>query len=842
MAQQDISVSFSANITQFKQAMSKLGDTVSNTAKSVSDKAKSMADAFKPVSTAITAFGGASVLASNQMAEGVNTFKTKLGASGAELEKYKGIMENVASKGVGSFEEVSGAIVNVTQNMKGLKGKELEDISYQAMQIANVMGSDVSEVTKTAGIMMKNFGISGQEAMDLIAKGYQNGMDFAGDFQDTISEYSVYFDQIGFSANDMFNILAEGAEKGAFNLDKVGDAVKEFGIRSKDGSDSTKEAFKSLGLDADKMTATFAKGGEGAKKAYAEVVTALSNVKDETQRNAIGVALFGTMYEDMEKDVIASTGAIVDHMGDVGGAAKQMADDNKTFGQVLKGAWNDVSVAITPVGERITEIATKAIPPLINMVKKLSSGFTKLSPTMQTVVISLGGLIAIAPILLSAFATVVGFIPNVVKGFQMIGTAFKALRLLFATNPFILIITAVVALVAIIIMNWDTIKKYLQVTWNWIKSTAETVWNAISSFFSTTWNAIVKVAKVIWEGLKLYFTTVFNIYKTIILTVWNTIKTSIEAVWNGIVAVAKVIWNLLKTYFTTTFNVYKTIILTVWNAISSFLKTIWNSIKSVATTIFNILKNTFKTIFTNIKTTITTIWNSIKTTLTTVWNGIKSVATSVWNGIKTSISNAINIAKTVVSTAVNGIKSTISRVFNGIKNTATSVWNGVKNAMTKPVETAKNTIKGAIDKIKGFFSGLSLKFPSIKMPKLPKFSLSGSFSLNPPSVPKLNVSWHQDGGIIKGTNGGTIVGVGENGGDEAILPLSNKSRMKPFAHAVANMMPEKDGGNNGEAVKELIVHVPVQIDGREVAKATVKFSQEELEALERKQNRLKGQK
>ena len=184
------------------------------------------------------------------------------------------------------------------------------------------------------------------------------------------------------------------------------------------------------------------------------------------------------------------------------------------------------------------------------------------------------------------------------------------------------------------------------------------------------------------------------------------------------------------------------------------------------------IQNVMSSIWNAISSKVSSVVNAIKNTVTTVFNAIKSVVSSVWNGIKSVISTVVDGIKSKVSTVFNAVKSTVLSVFNGIKSTATTVWNGIKTAITKPIEAAKNTIKGIVDKISGFFSGMKLELPKIK---LPHFKISGKLSLSPPSVPHLSIDWYKEGGImtkptIFGMNGSSLMAGGE-AGKEAILPL-----------------------------------------------------------------------
>lgn len=325
--------------------------------------------------------------------------------------------------------------------------------------------------------------------------------------------------------------------------------------------------------------------------------------------------------------------------------------------------------------------------------------------------------------------------------------------------------------------------------------------------WSQMWTGIQTIFSGVWEGIKGVLSAAVGIIQGIVdvflgwfgtswSAVWTNIKTFFEGIWNGIVAFFSGIWEtitnvvqtgimLIGSILSAAFDIItlpfqfiwencKEIIMAAWNAIKSVVSTAINAVSSVISSVMAVIQNVISTVWTAISTKISSVLNTIKSVVTTVFNAIKSVASTVWNGIKSAISTVVDGIKSKVSSVFNSVKSTVTSVFNGIKSTTTSVWNGIKSAIITPIEAAKNTIKGIVDKITGFFSGMKISLPHIK---LPHFRISGSLSIAPPSVPHLSIDWYKEGGIMTrptlfGMNGTNLMAGGEAGA-EAILPLKN---------------------------------------------------------------------
>lgn len=287
----------------------------------------------------------------DSFSEAEKTVIAQTGATGQELDNLMDSSLNVfASSSAESLNDVASSMTMV-QTATKLTGDALEEATQSALTLESALGLEVSETTRTAAALMKNFGIEAQQAYDIIAAGAQQGANQNGDLLDVLNEYSAQYAALGLSAEEFISSLVDGADAGVFSVDKVGDAVKEFNIRAKDGSDTTAEAFELLGMNADTMAARFAAGGETARTAFFEVVNALDSMSDPIEKNTAAVNLFGTMYEDLGAGILPVLAGIEGGSVETSNALSSMADEAQSLGDKWQEAGNSISTAFTSAVE-----------------------------------------------------------------------------------------------------------------------------------------------------------------------------------------------------------------------------------------------------------------------------------------------------------------------------------------------------------------------------------------------------------------------------------------------------------------------------------------------------------
>ena len=332
--------------------------------------------------TAATAIGGMAVNTTQEMNKATDSFIASTGEATEKTEQYNQVLGNIYRNNYGEdFQDIADSMAQVKTQLGEINDTELQNVTEDALALRDTFGFEVNESVRAAKMLMDQFGISSSEAYNLIAQGAQQGLDKNGDLLDSINEYSVHFKQNGLSATDMFNTFKAGADSGAFSIDKVGDAIKEMGIRMKDGSAT--EALKSMNMDAKELESAFAEGGEKGSEAFNKIITGLANIKDPLEQNQAGVAIFGTMWEDLGADAVlamANTEGQFNQLTDTMGQIKEIKYDN--LSDMFEALKRNAEMLLVPLGNALMPILQQIVQFLMDNMPLIEGVIQQIAPVI----------------------------------------------------------------------------------------------------------------------------------------------------------------------------------------------------------------------------------------------------------------------------------------------------------------------------------------------------------------------------------------------------------------------------------------------------------------------------
>ena len=476
--------------------------------------------------------------------------------------------------------------------------------------------------------------------------------------------------------------------------------------------------------------------------------------------------------------------------------------------------------ALIAMGKTIGDLLLPAVSSICDWVTNMATKFNDLNPTTQTFILIVAGVVAaIGPLLVIGGSLIKGFaalkVATMILGVTMSGLCLPILGVIAA-------ITAVIGIGVLLCQNWDNIKTFASDCWSAVTTYVSEAWNSICEWTSSIWTSICDwvsnawdtICNVIQVGIMLIGEIISAAFQIITLPfqfIWQNCSEFLISIWNNITTFLSGVWDNISSACSSAFNAIATFLSGVWSSISSTCSSAWSSITSYLSGIWNAISSTCSSVFNSVKAALTSVWNSVKSTASNIWNEVKSNLSSIWNGIKST-----------ATTTFNSLKSSVTSTWNSIKSTASSVWNSIKESIKKPIDQAKDAVKGAIDKMKGFLN-ITLPFPKIK---LPHFSFSGKFSLNPPSVPHFSVNWHSKGAIFKRPTvmGGIGVGDRHNGigsNAEAILPINKLPELlgldKQNNSGNLSLNIENFNNNREQDIKDLVEEIAFYLKRKNIA-------------------------
>ena len=748
-----------------------------------------------------------------------------------------------AENASGGFTVMKGILADLASNAIQMCVSAMKDFVTQSVEVGKNFDSAMSEVSAISGATGKDL----QMLRDTAKEFGSTTMFSASEAADALKYMSLAGWDANTSAAALGGVLdlaaASGMELGAAS-DMVTDYLSAFGMEAeKSGYFADMLAFAQANAN------TSAEGlGEAYKNCAANLNAAGQDIETTTAllsmmaNQGLKGSESGTALAAMMRDLTAK---MEDGKVQIGDTAVAVMDANGNY-RDLTDILKDVEKATNGMGdaERAAALSTtftsdsiKGLNLIMNAgvdeaakfedeLRKCDGTAAEMAKTMQD---NLGGDLTS---LSSQFegvqiALYEKFEPALRKGVEVLSELLKGVQFVIDhSSEFIAVLAAMGSGVAAYVA-YTTALKVMQEGWMALEvvqkasAAAQAVLNAVMAA-----NPIgILIAAI--AALVAAFTVLWNTndgFREAVLQTWETIKTGVS---NAVTAV--------KEFLESAFEQIKTIITTVWENIKTFTVEIWEGLKAAVKGAVENVKNSISATLEAIKTIVTTIWNAIKTATSAAWNAIKTATSTVWNGIKTTITTVVNAVKTFVSSAFNAVKTTVSNVFEGIKSKTVSTWNAIKEAIMKPINAAKDAVKKAIDTMKSIISGAKFNFPKIK---LPHFSISGKFSLNPPEIPRFSVDWWKTGGVFD--KGATIAGIGEDGA-EAVVPLERNTKwIQRVADELAGFMLPIGGLSDAlnnisnpaaadyrfnivvDAFKEALSQMTVELDDDQVGKFVVK--------------------
>lgn len=602
-------------------------------------------DSFKELMTA-----GSDALAS---------LGAQTGATTGELERYNGVMNEIYRNNYGeSFDDIADAMSNAVRMFGDLDDASLQNVTEQAITLRDVFDMDYTESMRAVNSLMDQFGISADEAFNLVAQGAQNGLNQNGDLLDVINEYSVQFKNAGYSADDMFNMLANGAEAGVWSVDKLGDAVKEFNIRASDGTvtQALKDYRTHLGLtnaDVSRLSAAMAEGGAAGQAAYNEILAALMGVENGTARYQAGVAMFGTMWEDLGEDAVLS---LMNTEGAISSATDAMSEMQNV-------KYDTLSSALSGLG-RI--IQSDLIQPIANT----------LAPVAKSLVEWCINNIGVVGPIIAGVAAAVGVLAGALAIQGVINAASAAFALLNATllaNPITLVVAALAALAAGIMYAWQNSEAFrngVTAAWEAVKSGIGTAVEAIGGFI---------------ENLASWF---------------SDLPGKISS------AIAPVVANV-TTWGSNVFDAARTkvaeIITSVTTWFSELPGKISNAISGAVGNITAWGSSVYDAARSKITETITSVVSWMQELPGKMYNAISGAVGKIVAWGSDLASSGAEAAKKLFNSVVDGIKGLPDKLLSIGGNLVEGLWNGINDKFGWLTGKISSFTSSVLDKIKGFF-------------------------------------------------------------------------------------------------------------------------------------------
>lgn len=752
--------------------------------------------------------------------------------------------------------------------------------------ICGAMGYSIEDAGVALG-MMANSGIKAEQAGTSLRSLLTRLSTNAGASANSLGALDILTQRLGVSfydssgnARDLSDVLVEtrAAWAGLNVEEQVNYAKKMAGQEAmtgflalmSDGAisiESVATAIDSMGYDIDALGVSVS-DLQTLYKSYGDetaVATALMNQFSMTQEDADQVTqLLGASLTQQTTSWDSLSNAI----NNSSGAASEMSDTilDNLQGDVtlMESALDGLKISIfddveSPLRDVVQGITNDVIPAAEDMIGNIKDGIEwakEHRSTLEGVALVLGSL----TVGIGAYNAVIGIktameAANTTTLHGLAAAQLKA-NLAFLASPITWVVAGITLLVGGFIYLWNTSEEFRGF---WIG-----LWDDITGFFG---DAKEKLSDGI-NNIGGFFTSLpdkisggISNFKESVKAGFSEAYNSIDAITDGrlsaVVDVTKEKLNNIKSayeehgggiqgVFSAGLQTVNEIATAKYDVLNALTGGKLEEIHNMASEKFEALKNTASEKLEGIVSVATEKLDNMKSVYEENGGGIKGIASVMYTELNSMTDGKLGSMLQMTQSKLDNIKSKYEENGGGIKGIVSAGFQAIHEISTMKFD-AINTLTGGklqamkdawslkmeeihekffsgIEKIKSLFN-FEWKFPDLKMPH---FSISGSFSLNPPSVPSIGVQWYAKGAVLNaptlfGINGNQLMGGGEAGA-EAVLPISVleeyiSNSMNQFISMIPQIDYERLGNEVAVALRKNPGTYVVNLNRREFVRA-----------------------
>lgn len=660
-----------------------------------------MNDALASVKGTAFGLGDAATVAASLSASGVK--------EGGELTQVLKTVADTAQISGRSLTDIGTIFGSVAARGK-LQGDDMLQLMSSGIPVLQMLGKHLNKTSAEVSDMVSDGKIDFQTFADAMKEGLGGAAQSAGTtFTGALANVKAALSRLGeTAATPVLNGL-----RGLFNqaiplIDAFTAAVKP--TLEKVGAGLQKGLEQAIPT----VTAFFDKLGKS--QTVQQFASYLASLKDDLKE--LGSSLSGAAG--------AVWNVISEPLSELYNQAKgqlpAIADGFKTLLHAVSGLLDYVSAhadSIIPLAKGITAFVLaskgigavsagfKALPAALDGISRSATGITTAAKGISGFVNLATDLGGIGPAL-KATAGNFGIVQTAVGTFKTVATAARTTWGLFtgllASNPFVLVIAGITAVVAAL-------------TWFFTQTeTGKRLWNSFATWFMGIWNQISTACQPILQAIAIFITQTMSQIQQIWQTGWTLITTVLQNVWNTIgpiimIALTAIITGI-QTFITTItpllqagiqniqtiFQTAVTIISTVWNGL-------WNTISTVVQGAWTIIATIISTALAVIQGIIQLALAVVNGNWSAAWSAIQGIVSAVWGGIQGVVSAGIGMVSGVVSAACSTIRSVWAALWNGVGSIVSSVWGGIVGTVSNMVGRVGSVVSGIGGTVRSAVSG-----------------------------------------------------------------------------------------------------------------------------------------